>query len=45
MKISQEKNSLKYFLARTFPQIRIDGENIGGYQQLEEWHNTDWNEK
>ena len=31
--------------ARTFPQIRIDGENIGGYQQLEEWHNTDWNEK
>ena len=30
---------------RTFPQIRIDGENIGGYQQLEEWHNTDWNEK
>ena len=46
MKISQEKNSLKYFLrTRTFPQIRIDGENIGGYQQLEEWHNTDWNEK
>ena len=44
MKISQEKNSLKYF-PRTFPQIRIDGENIGGYQQLEEWHNTDWNEK
>lgn len=31
--------------ARTFPQIKIDGENIGGYQQLEEWHNTDWNEK
>ena len=33
------------FNSRTFPQIRIDGENIGGYQQLEEWHNTDWNEK
>tara|TARA_X000000368_G_C22432551_1_gene451148 strand:- start:97 stop:333 length:237 start_codon:yes stop_codon:yes gene_type:complete len=31
--------------ARTFPQIKIDGDNIGGYQQLEEWHNTDWNEK
>ena len=31
--------------ARTFPQIKIDGENIGGYQQLEEWHNTDWNDK
>ena len=31
--------------ARTFPQIKIDGENIGGYQQLEEWHKTDWNDK
>tara|TARA_B100000927_G_C16470506_1_gene471363 strand:+ start:1633 stop:1869 length:237 start_codon:yes stop_codon:yes gene_type:complete len=31
--------------ARTFPQIKIDGETIGGYQQLETWHNTDWNEK
>ena len=31
--------------ARTFPQIRIDGESIGGYQQLEEWHDKDWNEK
>jgi glutaredoxin 3 len=31
--------------ARTFPQIKIDGESIGGYQQLEEWHNTDWNER
>ena len=31
--------------ARTFPQIRIDGENIGGYQQLEEWEMKDWNEK
>ena len=30
---------------RTFPQIKIDGENIGGKQQLEEWHNTDWNDK
>jgi glutaredoxin 3 len=31
--------------ARTFPQIKIDGESIGGYQQLEEWVKTDWNEK
>ena len=31
--------------ARTFPQNKIDRENIGGYQQLEEWHNTDWNDK
>ena len=31
--------------ARTFPQIKIDGETIGGYQHLETWHNTDWNEK
>jgi len=27
--------------ARTFPQIIIDGEKIGGYQQLEEWHQKD----
>ena len=31
--------------ARTFPQIRIDGENIGGDQQVEEWEMKDWNEK
>jgi len=31
--------------ARTFPQIIIDGEKIGGYQQLEEWHQKDWNDK
>ena len=31
--------------ARTFPQIRIDGEAIGGYDQLVKWHNTDWNER
>lgn len=31
--------------ARTFPQIRVDGENIGGYDQLYTWHNKDWNEK
>lgn len=31
--------------ARTFPQIKVDGEIIGGYQQLEEWSKTDWNEK
>ena len=23
--------------ARTFPQIRVHGENIGGYQELEIW--------
>jgi glutaredoxin 3 len=27
--------------ARTFPQIFIDGESIGGCQQLEEWHQDD----
>ena len=26
--------------ARTFPQIRVDGENIGGYDQLYAWHNS-----
>ena len=26
--------------ARTFPQIRIDGVNIGGYTELEAWHNN-----
>lgn len=31
--------------ARTFPQIIVDGEKIGGYQQLQQWHDTDWNEK
>jgi|TARA_B100001105_G_C22394042_1_gene445823 glutaredoxin len=31
--------------ARTFPQITVGGEYIGGYQQFDEWHNTDWNEK
>ena len=31
--------------ARTFPQIKVDDNPIGGYQQLEVWHNTDWNEK
>ena len=25
--------------ARTFPQIKIDGEAIGGYTELEAWHN------
>ena len=24
--------------ARTFPQIRIDGDSIGGYNELLEWH-------
>ena len=31
--------------ARTFPQIRIDGEAIGGYQELYKWFTTAWNEK
>ena len=31
--------------ARTFPQIKVEGENIGGYDQLYAWHNKDWNEK
>ena len=31
--------------ARTFPQIRIDGDNIGGYDQPHKWHEMDWNEK
>ena len=26
--------------ARTFPQIRIDGEAIGGFDNLQEWHNN-----
>ena len=26
--------------ARTFPQIRVDGENIGGDDQLYAWHNS-----
>ena len=26
--------------ARTFPQIRVDGKNIGGYDQLYAWHNS-----
>jgi glutaredoxin 3 len=24
--------------ARTFPQIKIDGQRIGGYDQLVKWH-------
>ena len=37
-KILQEKSSLNYFPSqKTFPQIRIDGQNIGGYAQLREW--------
>ena len=31
--------------ARTFPQIKVEGENIGGYDQLYAWHNKDWNDK
>ena len=31
--------------ARTFPQIKIDGESIGGFDQLHAWHQKDWNEK
>lgn len=31
--------------ARTFPQIKVDGESIGGFDQLHAWHMTDWNEK
>ena len=27
----------KFPTARTFPQIRVDGENIGGYTELETW--------
>ena len=27
--------------ARTFPQIKVEGENIGGYDQLYAWHNKD----
>ena len=26
--------------ARTFPQIKIDGKNIGGYMELAQWSNT-----
>jgi glutaredoxin len=26
--------------ARTFPQIRISGESIGGFDNLQEWHNN-----
>jgi glutaredoxin 3 len=26
--------------ARTFPQIAIDGQGIGGYTELESWHNN-----
>ena len=25
--------------ARTFPQIKVHGENIGGYTEFEQWHN------
>ena len=31
--------------ARTFPQIKVDGESIGGFDQLYTWHNKDWNDK
>ncbi len=31
--------------ARTFPQIKVDGESIGGFDQLHAWHQKDWNEK
>ena len=27
----------KFPTARTFPQIRVHGENIGGYTELEQW--------
>lgn len=27
----------KFPTAKTFPQIIIDGENIGGYHELEKW--------
>ena len=30
----------KFPNARTFPQIIIDGKNIGGYQELEKWLQT-----
>jgi len=26
--------------ARTFPQIKIDGQRIGGYDQLKTWHDN-----
>ena len=26
--------------ARTFPQIKVDGENIGGYQELKAWYDS-----
>ena len=35
----------KFPTARTFPQIKIDGEAIGGYDKLHDWHNKDWNDK
>ena len=31
--------------ARTFPQIKVDGESIGGFDQLYAWHNKDLNDK
>ena len=31
----------KFPEARTFPQIIINDEPIGGYQQLAEWHTND----
>ena len=42
---SREELLEKFPEARTFPQIIIDDEPIGGYQQLAEWHTTDWNGK
>ncbi len=26
--------------ARTFPQIKVDDENIGGYTELKAWHDS-----
>ena len=41
MKISIEKNSQKNFQAsRTFPQIIVDGELVGGYQEFNQYVQT-----
>ena len=42
---TREKKKKKFPTARTFPQITVDGESIGGFDQLQKWHDTDWNEK
>ena len=39
MKTLQEKNSLRGFHHRTFPQITAHGEYIGGYTEFEQWSN------